>query len=95
MGRTPFADGPSADWVRVPTGSVSPVGALPKRDASRLGSLSCGRSPIQGFAFLLPAASAGARSLLVPGTCDLTHGGTDAFDSAAPRAWNGPTIPAP
>ena len=46
-----------ADWVRVPTGSVSPVGgapqcmiprwgprALPKRDASRLGSLSYGRS---------------------------------------------------
>ena len=45
-----------ADWVRVPTGSVSPVGALPKRDASRLGSLSYGRSPIQGFAFLIPPA---------------------------------------
>jgi hypothetical protein len=26
----------------------------------------------QGFAFLIPASSAGARSLLVPGTCDRT-----------------------
>jgi hypothetical protein len=69
MGRTPFADGPSAD--------------------------SYGRSPIQGFAFLLPASSACARSLLVPGTCDLTHRQTDASDSAAPCAWNGPHIPAP
>ena len=45
---------------------------------------SCGRSLIQGFAFLLPASSAGARSLLVPGTCDLTPRRTDASDSAAP-----------
>jgi hypothetical protein len=53
------------------------------------------KSPIQGFAFLLPASSACARSLLVPGTCDLTHRRTDASDSAAPWARNGPTIPAP
>ncbi len=33
---------------------------------------SCGKSPIPGFAFPLPASSAGARSLPVPGTCDLT-----------------------
>jgi hypothetical protein len=73
MGQTPWEDDPSADWVRVPTGSVSPVGALPKRDASRLGSLSCGRSLLCGFAFQIPASSACARSLLVPGTCDLTR----------------------
>ncbi len=33
---------------------------------------------MQGFAFLLPASSAGARSLLVPGTCDLTPSRADA-----------------
>ncbi len=82
MGRTPWADGPSADWV-------------PKRDVSRLGSHSYGTSPIQGFARLLPASSAGARSLLVPGTCDLTGRRTDASDSAAPCGWTGPDIPAP
>ncbi len=52
-------------------------------------------SPIQGFAFLLPASSACARSLLVPGTCDFTGRRTDASDSAAPCAWSSPTIPAP
>ena len=52
MGRTPWEDGPSADGVRVPTGSVSPVGALPKCDASRLGSLSCGRSLDSGLRLL-------------------------------------------
>jgi len=31
-----------------------------------------------GFAFLLPASSACARSVLVPGTCDLTHSRADA-----------------
>ena len=82
MGRTPLEDGPWADWV-------------PKRDASRLGSLSYGRSPIQGFAFLIPAASACARSLLVPGTCDLTPRRTDASDAAAHCAWTSPYIPAP
>jgi hypothetical protein len=56
---------------------------------------SCGRSPIPGFAFLIPAAAAGARSLLVPGTCDLTPRRTDAFDSAAPCTWKGANIPAP
>jgi len=56
---------------------------------------SYGTSPIQGFAFLIPAASACARSLLVPSTCDLTRERTDASDSAARSAWNGPTIPAP
>ncbi len=50
---------------------------------------------IGGFAFLLPASSACARSLLVPGTCDLTRRRTDVSDSAAPCAWNDPTIPAP
>jgi hypothetical protein len=56
---------------------------------------SYGNSPIQGFALLIPAASACARSLLVPSTCDLIHRRTDACDSAAPGAWNNPTIPAP
>jgi hypothetical protein len=50
---------------------------------------------IKGFAFLIPASSACARSLLVPGTCDLTRRRTDTFDSAAPCAWKGPNIPAP
>ena len=52
-------------------------------------------TPSQGFAFLIPAPSAGARSLLVPGTCDLTHRRTDTFDSAAPGAGKGPHVPAP
>jgi hypothetical protein len=56
---------------------------------------SCGRSPIQGFAFLIPASSVCARSLVIPGTCDLTHRRTDASDSAAPCAWSSPPIPAP
>ena len=56
---------------------------------------SYGSSPIGGFAFWLRASSAGARSLLVPGTCDLTPRGTDASDSAAPCAWKGANIPAP
>jgi hypothetical protein len=56
---------------------------------------SCGSSPIPGFAFLLPASSACARSLFLPGTCDLTPRRTDASDSAALDAWNSPTIPAP
>jgi hypothetical protein len=56
---------------------------------------SSGSSPIQGFAFLIPASSAGARSLLVPGTCDLTHKRTDASDSAVHGTWKGPHIPAP
>jgi len=46
-----------------------------------------------GFAFLIPASSAGVRSLLVPGTCDLTPRRTDASDSAAPWAGKGPTFP--
>jgi len=50
---------------------------------------------IGGFAFWIPASSACARSFLIPGTCDLTPRRTDASDSAAPYAWNGPTIPAP
>ena len=56
---------------------------------------SYGTIPIQGLGFLIPAPSAGARSLLIPGTCDLTQRRTDASDSAAPAAWNSPTIPAP
>jgi hypothetical protein len=56
---------------------------------------SYGRSLIQGFAFWIPASSACARSLLVPGTCDLTPRRTDASDSAAPCTWKGPNIPAP
>ena len=48
-----------------------------------------------GSAFLIPASSACARSLLVPGTCDLTRRRADASDSAAPCAWKGPTTPAP
>jgi hypothetical protein len=50
---------------------------------------------IGGFAFLIPASSACARSLSIPGTCDLTRRRTDASDSAVPCAWNGPHIPAP
>ncbi len=50
---------------------------------------------IGAFAFLIPASSACARSLLAPGTCDLTHRRTDASDSAAPCAWSSPNIPAP
>jgi len=69
------------------------MGGTPLEDAAWADS--CGKSPIHGFAFLLPASSACARSLLVPGTCDFTHRRTDAFDSAAPYARNSPTIPAP
>ena len=47
MGRTPLADGPSAD--------------------------SFGTSQRQSFAFLLSAASTCARSLRLPGTCDLPN----------------------
>ncbi len=50
---------------------------------------------ICGFVFLIPASSACARSVVIPGTCDLTHGRTDASDSAAPCAGKGPSIPAP
>ena len=56
---------------------------------------SYGTSPIQGFAVLISASSACARSLLVPSTCDLTPRRTDASDSAAPCTWKGPNIPAP
>ncbi len=48
-----------------------------------------------GFAFWIPASSACARPLLIPGTCDLTRRRTDASDSAAHCAWTGPDIPAP
>ncbi len=68
------------------------MGRTPFEDGPQADSY--GRSLIGGSAFLIPASSAGVRSLLVPGTCDLTHGRTDASDSAAPSAWNGPTIPA-
>jgi len=50
---------------------------------------------MEGFAFLIPASSASARSLPVPGTCDLTPRRTDASEAAAPCAWKGPHIPAP
>jgi hypothetical protein len=46
-----------------PLPTFSGGGWVPKRDASRLGSQSYGTSPIQGFAFLIAASSAGARSL--------------------------------
>jgi hypothetical protein len=68
-----------------------PIGGFPRRRGGRL----YGRNLIRGFAFLIPASTACARSLLVPGTCDLTHRWADASDSAAPCAWNSPTIPAP
>ena len=68
-----------------------PMSGFPRRRGGRL----CGRSLLGGFAFLLPASSACARSLLVPGTCDLTSRWTDASDSAAPCAWSSPAIPAP
>jgi hypothetical protein len=66
------------------------MGRAPLEDGPSADSY--GRSQIQSFAFPFPASSAGARSLLVPGTCDLTHRRTDASDSAAPCAWNSPTI---
>jgi hypothetical protein len=69
------------------------MGRTPLEDGPSADSY--GTSPIPGFAFWLPVSSAGARSLLVPGTCDLTPRRTDASDSAAPCAWNGPNIPAP
>jgi hypothetical protein len=50
QGPNPSEDGPWADWV-------------PKRDSSRLGSHSYGTSLREGFAFWIPAPSAGARSL--------------------------------
>jgi hypothetical protein len=56
---------------------------------------SFGRSLISGFAFQIPASSVCARSVFIPGTCDLTHRRTDAFDSAAPGARRGPHIPVP
>ncbi len=48
-----------------------------------------------GFASRIPASAACARSLLVPGTCDLTHRRTDASDAAAHCGWTGLDIPAP
>ncbi len=69
------------------------MGRTPLEDGPSADSY--GRSPIPGFAFLIPASSACARSLFLPGTCDLTHRRTDAFDSAAPCTWKGPNIPAP
>jgi len=84
MGRTSLEDGPSAEWA--PKCRIPHLGA---------GSHSYGRSVIQGFAFMTAASSACARPLLVPGTCDLTHGRTDAFDAAAPWAGRGPHRPAP
>jgi hypothetical protein len=56
---------------------------------------SYGRSLMESSAFLFPASSACARSLLIPGTCDLARRRTDASDSAAARAWTRPHIPAP
>jgi hypothetical protein len=47
------------------------MGRTPLEDGPSADSY--GRSPIQGFAFLIPASSARARSLFIPGTCDLTH----------------------
>jgi hypothetical protein len=69
------------------------MGRTPLEDGPSADSY--GRTLIQGFAFLIPASSACARSLLVPGTCDLTHRRTDAFDSAAHTAWTKPNSPAP
>ncbi len=64
------------------------MGRTPLEDGPSADSY--GRSLIRGSAFLIPAASACARSLLVPGTCDLAPRRTDASDSAAPCAWNNP-----
>jgi hypothetical protein len=50
---------------------------------------------IGGFAFRIPASSACARFLFLPGTCDPIPRRTDASDSAAPCAWSSPNIPAP
>ncbi len=69
------------------------MGRTPLEDGPQADSY--GKSLIEGFAFLIPASSACARSLLVPGTCDLTRRRTDASDSAAACAWKGPTSPPP
>jgi len=70
----------------IPVFPFRPIGGFPRRRGGRL----YGRSPIQGFAFLVPASSACARSVLIPGTCDLTPKRTAASDSAAHYAWTGP-----
>jgi hypothetical protein len=44
---------------------------------------------MESSAFLFPASSACARSLLLPGTCDPTRGRTAASDSAAPLCPEG------
>ncbi len=69
------------------------VGRTPFADGPSVDSY--GTSPIEGFAFWIPASSACARPLLVPGTCDLTRRRTDASDSAAPGVRRGPHTPAP
>jgi hypothetical protein len=48
---------------------------------------SCGKSQIQSFAFPFPASSTCARSLLIPGTCDLTHERSDAPKSKPVPVW--------
>jgi len=95
MGRTLLKTAPRRIGLGSPPALFRRWEPFPKRDASRLGSHSYGRSPSEGFAFLIPAPAAGARSLLVPGTCDLTHRRTDASDAAAPGARKGPNIRAP
>ncbi len=69
------------------------AGVPPARGEAILASPFRGQDVRDTFSYTF--SSAGARSLLVPGTCDLTHRRTDASASAAPRAWKGPNIPAP
>jgi hypothetical protein len=69
------------------------MGRTPLEDGPQVDSF--GRSLLDGFAFPILSASACARSLLVPGTCDLTPRQADASASAARCAWTGPNTPAP
>ena len=79
MGRTPLEDGPSADSFGWNDGMVEgwgegmPIAAqysiVPVFHYSLVPSAS---------AFRIPASTACARSLIIPGTCDLTDGRSNA-----------------
>ena len=90
LGRIPLEDGPRSEY-RLQAGKTLLIrlsfGGSEDSNPRKRGT--------PNRAFLLPASSACARSLLVPGTCDLTPRRTDASDSTAPGVWSSPTIPAP
>ena len=90
MGRTPLEDGPRSEY-RLQAGKTLlvrlPFSGSEDSDPRKRGT--------PNRAFWIPASSACARSLRIPGTCDLTPRWTDASDSAAPGAWKRANIPAP